>query len=69
MAELFVSPLDTYEPRPTEYFQPTQIILTRGWNDTIGQTNLAKAIMAFYQQVEIIDQSDRPHNRVELAQN
>jgi DNA repair photolyase len=68
MAELFVSPLDTYEPRPTEYFQPTQIILTRGWNDTIGQTNLAKAIMAFYQQVEIIDQSDRPHNRVELAQ-
>lgn len=68
MVELFVSPLDTYEPRPAEYFQPTRIILTQGWNDTISQTNLAKAIMALYLQVEIIDQSDRPHNRVKLEQ-
>jgi spore photoproduct lyase len=68
MVELFDSPLDSYEPRSTEYFQPTRIILTRGWNDTNMQTNLAKAIMALYRQVEIIDQSDRPHNRVELEQ-
>jgi len=67
MAGLFDSSIFTYEPRPSEYFQPNRIVLTHGWDNTAEQRSMAESIIAVYPKVQIIDQSDRPHNRVDLG--
>jgi len=67
MPGLFDSSICTYEPSPSKYFEPHQIILTRGWDNTAEQRSMAESIMAVYPKAEIIDQSDQPHNRVDLG--
>ena len=68
MASLFDSSNVAYQPRPSKYFQPQRIILTRGWDRTAGQRSMAEGIIAVYPKAEIIDQSYRAHNRVDLGQ-
>jgi len=67
MAGLFDSSISTYEPSPSEYFQPNRIVLTHGWGNTAEQRSMAESIMVVYPKAQIIDQSDRPHNRVDLG--
>jgi len=61
MPGLFDSSISTYQPRPSEYFQPNRMVLTRGWDNTTEQRSMAESIMAVYPTAQIIDQSDRSH--------
>ena len=55
-----------YQPIPAPNFNPGKIIVTKGSYQTQQQRNLVEAICRVYPQAEIIEQLDRPHNRIQL---
>jgi len=55
-----------YAPRPAPYFSPRRIILCRGSNTTPQRCALAERICALYPDAEVVEMTDRPHNRIEL---
>ncbi|MBW7992269.1 MAG: hypothetical protein FVQ84_19955 [Planctomycetes bacterium] len=55
-----------YQPVPVPNFDPDRIIITRGSYKTPQQRYLVEAICSVYPQAEIIEQLDRPHNRIQL---
>jgi len=55
-----------YQPVPTPNFNPDKIIVTKGSYQTQQQRNLVEAVCSVYPQAVIIEQLDRPHNRIQL---
>lgn len=55
-----------YQPVPAPNFNPDKIIVTKGSYQTQQQRNLVEAVCSVYPQAVIIEQLDRPHNRIQL---
>ena len=55
-----------YQPRRIACFEPSRIVLTRGWNRTAGGRNLTEKILALYPNVASEDCSDAAHPKVAI---
>lgn len=55
-----------YQPRPAPYFEPTEIMITKGSFRTQQQHSLVEAICSIYAKAQVIEKLDLAHNRVEL---
>ena len=63
---LFENPILGYQPVSAPNFNPDKIIVTKGSYQTQQQRNLVEAVCSVYPQAVIIEQLDRPHNRIQL---
>lgn len=65
--QYLISEMPAYNPRPTDGFVPTRIVLARGSNATASGRKLAEGICAAYPDAEVIEVLDGPHNRIPLG--
>ena len=55
-----------YQPRPISCFEPTRIVLTRGWNRTESSRGLTERILALYDKIVPEDCSNIAHPKVPI---
>lgn len=56
-----------YQPRPTEHFQPGQIVLAKGRCTTLQRRKFVEAVCAVYPTARVMSLPQTPHNRVDLG--
>lgn len=56
-----------YCPRRPAYFDPKRIILAKGSLDSASRRAFAEQVCRLYPRARVLEQPDRPHNRVELG--
>ncbi len=65
--DLFSNPTDTaYTSRRVAYFEPSRIVLARGWDRTATGRNLTEKILALYPDILPEDRSDTAHPKVPI---
>jgi DNA repair photolyase len=57
----------SYNPRPAPLFRPQRIVLTKGSVSTPRRRSFVDRICAVYPRAEVVEQLDRPHNKVDLG--
>ena len=55
---------NTYQPRRVDCFEPTRIVLARGWNRTTYSRKLTENILALYPNIPPEDCSDTSHPKI-----
>jgi DNA repair photolyase len=55
-----------YRSRPVTYFQPDQIVLTKGSLDSARRRHLVDRVCAVYPEAEVVREWEIPHNRVRV---
>ena len=66
LSDLFSQAVDAYVPRRVAFFEPSRIVLTRGWNRTIFGRHLVERILALYPNISPEDRSDVAHPKVPI---
>jgi len=57
-----------YTPLPAPGFRPHRIVLARGSRTSPGRRTMAERICQTYPAAEVVDQTEVPHNRVDLGE-
>ena len=57
----------SYLPRAAPHFRPEKIILTKGSTQSPEQNSLTELICRAYPEVQVVEQSDLPHNRIDIG--
>jgi len=66
-SDIFSRSMDnTYQPRQVACFEPTRVILTRGWNRTAFSRNLTEKILLLYPNILPETCSDTAHPKVSI---
>jgi len=65
---LFKDLLKYYQPRAARHFLPEKIILTKGSKQSPEQDSMTKSICRIYPNTQVVEQSNIPHNRIEIEQ-
>ncbi len=60
-------PDEVYRPAASRWFAPERIVLAKGSLATAQRRRCVEAVRGLYPEVEVIEQLDTPHNRVDLG--
>ena len=64
---LFDNAARVYSPRRVEFFEPERIILAKGSFSNSTRRSFVERICEVYPRAEVIEELDKPHNRIDLG--